>query len=97
MKKAIGTIGILLSLLTLSLEIYALPLLQYTEAAGHHKSWANVWVGVDGGAALVPEDDGAGLQTRGHVDQPLIGRAAEPEIEIFERRDERPVDQHVEI
>ena len=34
MKKAIGTIGILLSLLTLSLEIYALPLLQYTEAAG---------------------------------------------------------------
>ena len=31
MKKAIGTIGILLSLLTLSLEIYALPLLQYTE------------------------------------------------------------------
>ncbi|MDY4965201.1 MAG: hypothetical protein SO100_02455 [Dysosmobacter sp.] len=42
MKKAIGTIGILLSLLTLSLEIYALPLLQYTEAAGHHKSWANV-------------------------------------------------------
>lgn len=43
MKKAIGTIGILLSLLTLSLEIYALPLLQYTEAAGHHTSYANVW------------------------------------------------------
>ena len=43
MKKVIGTIGILLSLLTLSLEIYALPLLQYTEAAGHHSSHANVW------------------------------------------------------
>lgn len=43
MKRAIGTIGILLSLLTLSLEIYALPLLQYAEAAGHHTSYANVW------------------------------------------------------
>ena len=43
MKKVIGTIGVILSLLALSLEIYALPLLQYTEAAGHHKSWANVW------------------------------------------------------
>ena len=43
MKKAIGTIGVILSLLTLSLEIYALPLLRYTEAAGHHTSYANVW------------------------------------------------------
>ena len=43
MKKAIGTIGIILSLLALSLEIYALPLLQYTEAAGHHSSHSNVW------------------------------------------------------
>lgn len=43
MKKAIGAIGIILSLLALSLEIYALPLLQYTEAAGHHSSHANVW------------------------------------------------------
>ena len=43
MKKSIGAIGVILSLLTLSLEIYALPLLRYTEAAGHHTSYANVW------------------------------------------------------
>lgn len=43
MKKSIGAIGIILSLLALSLEIYALPLLQYTEAAGRHSFQSNVW------------------------------------------------------
>ena len=46
---------------------------------------------------LVPEDDGSGFQACGHVDQPLIGRAAEAQVQIFEACNERPVNQHVEI
>ena len=45
---------------------------------------------------LVPEDDGAGFQGFGQVDEALVVGAAEAQTEIFAGGDERPVDEDVE-
>ena len=42
MKKNIGTIGIMVGFLILSLEMFGLQLLQYMEKAGH-TYYTNVW------------------------------------------------------
>ena len=45
---------------------------------------------------LVPEDDGAGFQGFGQVDEALVVGAAEAQTKIFAGGDERPVDEDVE-
>ena len=46
--------------------------------------------------AVVPQDDPAGCQRRRNVDEPLVGRAAEPQSKVLFLQHERAVHQHVD-